>query len=229
MGSPLRGSSDALHEIAGEVLGAGAAAPNPRNVDGGAPAGANKLDQGGGKADQQQASPFTQKCEMCGGRFGHPVTFHMRSQHPGCGGPAWGMGYNSSGHYYGGWVGSCGDGGTDMSTYYLMCVRCRDMYINQAAPGGGGGGGEALKEEGEGASKLDRRGLAQAKKKVSRQHPAYSKTGASQQAVLTPTGPGACGGSNGSSHSVMNNNAMFLLELASAWSSTIRQPSSQQV
>ena len=104
-----------------------------------------------------------------------------------------------------------------MSTYYLMCVRCRDMYINQAAPGG-----EALKEEVEGASKLDRRGMAQAKKKVSRQHPAYSKTGASQQAVLTPSGPGACGGSNGSSHSVMNNNAMFLLELASAWSSTTR-------
>ena len=104
------------------------------------------------------------------------------------------------------------------------------MYINQAAPGGGGGGGgEALKEGGEGASKLDRRGLAQVKKKVSRQHPAYSKTGASQQAVQTPSGPGACGGSNGSSHSVMNNNAMFLLELASAWSSAIRQPSSQQV
>ena len=37
-------------------------------------------------------------------------------------------------------MGNCGDGGTDMSTYYLICVRCRDMYMencNQSAKASG--------------------------------------------------------------------------------------------
>jgi hypothetical protein len=78
-----------------------------------------------------------------------PVTFHMRAVHPGfafilfyifgyiiftqkislgCGGPANGLGYNSGGHYCGGWAGNCGDGGNGVSSWYLMCEVCREVY-----------------------------------------------------------------------------------------------------
>lgn len=50
-------------------------------------------------------------CELCGDGFPHPVTYHMRQAHPGCGQHAAGKGYNSGGNYCLGWAGNCGDGG----------------------------------------------------------------------------------------------------------------------
>ena len=70
-------------------------------------------------------------CELCGGMFSHPVTYHMRETHPGCGRHAGGQGYNSGGNFCGGWAGNCGDGGVGGSTWYLMCDRCRDKYLRE--------------------------------------------------------------------------------------------------
>ncbi|XP_033631426.1 E3 ubiquitin-protein ligase MYCBP2-like isoform X2 [Asterias rubens] len=70
-------------------------------------------------------------CDLCHGVFPHPVTYHMRQSHPGCGRHAGGQGYNSSGHYCGGWAGNCGDGGVGGSSWYLMCERCREKYIRE--------------------------------------------------------------------------------------------------
>ena len=42
---------------------------------------------------------FHQLCEMCGHYFQHPVTYHMRVAHPGCGGHSGRKGYNSGGNY----------------------------------------------------------------------------------------------------------------------------------
>ncbi|XP_059170813.1 E3 ubiquitin-protein ligase MYCBP2-like isoform X4 [Physella acuta] len=68
-------------------------------------------------------------CELCQGMFPHPVTYHMRQAHPGCGKHASGKGYNSSGMFGGGWAGNCGEGGIGECSWYLMCERCRDKYI----------------------------------------------------------------------------------------------------
>ena len=38
----------------------------------------------------------------------------------GCGRYAGGQGYNSIGHFCGGWAGNCGDGGIGGSTWYLV-------------------------------------------------------------------------------------------------------------
>ena len=40
-------------------------------------------------------------CELCNLVFPHPVTYHMRQAHPGCGKPAGGQGYNSGGNFCG--------------------------------------------------------------------------------------------------------------------------------
>lgn len=69
-------------------------------------------------------------CELCGETFPHPVTYHMRSAHPGCGAHAGGKGYNSSGNYCVGWAGNCGEGGVAGSSWYLVCDTCRDKYLN---------------------------------------------------------------------------------------------------
>uniref|UniRef100_A0A8D8RF51 RCR-type E3 ubiquitin transferase n=1 Tax=Cacopsylla melanoneura TaxID=428564 RepID=A0A8D8RF51_9HEMI len=68
-------------------------------------------------------------CELCGDNFPHPVTYHMRQTHPGCGSHAGGKGYNSGGSYCVGWAGQCGDGGAGGSSWYLICDSCRDKYI----------------------------------------------------------------------------------------------------
>ena len=68
-------------------------------------------------------------CELCGGTFPHPVTYHMRQAHPGCGRHAGGQGYNSGGNFCGGWAGNCGDGGIGGSSWYLICDRCREKYL----------------------------------------------------------------------------------------------------
>ncbi|XP_041440248.1 E3 ubiquitin-protein ligase MYCBP2 isoform X6 [Xenopus laevis] len=68
-------------------------------------------------------------CELCGESHPYPVTYHMRQAHPGCGRYAGGKGYNSIGHFCGGWAGNCGDGGIGGSTWYLVCERCREKYL----------------------------------------------------------------------------------------------------
>ena len=70
-------------------------------------------------------------CELCASEFSHPVTYHMRLAHPGCGRPAGGHGYNSGGSFCGGWAGSCGEGGFGGSTWYLMCDACRTHYLHE--------------------------------------------------------------------------------------------------
>lgn len=71
-------------------------------------------------------------CELCGLLCSHPVTYHMRQAHPGCGDHAGGKGYNSAGLFCGGWAGNCGDGGVASSSWYLVCDRCREKFLHQA-------------------------------------------------------------------------------------------------
>ena len=118
-------------------------------------------------------------CELCGGMYPHPITYHMRQTHPGCGRHAGGQGYNSGGNYCGGWAGNCGDGGIGGSTWYLMCARCREKFLREKR--------QALKDKSK-----------KAKKKAT-----SGKTPQSVTSILEP-------------HLVMKNNAMFLLDLASA-------------
>uniref|UniRef100_T1JCF5 RCR-type E3 ubiquitin transferase n=1 Tax=Strigamia maritima TaxID=126957 RepID=T1JCF5_STRMM len=68
-------------------------------------------------------------CELCGCFSPHPVTYHMKQAHPGCGGHAGGKGYNSGGNFCGGWAGNCGDGGVGDSSWYLICDKCRERYL----------------------------------------------------------------------------------------------------
>lgn len=68
-------------------------------------------------------------CELCGLIYPHPVTYHMKLMHPGCGWHAGGNGYNSGGNYCVGWAGNCGDGGGGGSSWYLLCDTCRDKYL----------------------------------------------------------------------------------------------------
>lgn len=70
-------------------------------------------------------------CELCDGTFAVPVTAHMRQAHPGCQKPALGLGYNPEGQYCGGWVGNCGEGGIQDSSWYLLCEYCRHRYLKQ--------------------------------------------------------------------------------------------------
>ncbi|XP_064481849.1 E3 ubiquitin-protein ligase MYCBP2-like [Ornithodoros turicata] len=70
-------------------------------------------------------------CELCGTLCPHPVTYHMRQAHPGCGDHAGGKGYNSAGLFCGGWAGNCGDGGVASSSWYLVCDRCREKFLRQ--------------------------------------------------------------------------------------------------
>ena len=64
-------------------------------------------------------------CELCKDSFPNPVTYHMKTAHPGCGRDAGGYGYDKTGVYRGGWRGDCGDGGSGICTWYLMCKECR--------------------------------------------------------------------------------------------------------
>lgn len=131
-------------------------------------------------------------CELCGGTYPHPVTYHMRQAHPGCGGHAGGKGYNSSGNFCVGWAGHCGDGGVGGSSWYLVCDTCRDKYI------------QAKKDEN---FPTKERKKSSGKKKSAIIHPGNN---ASQ--MLSPS---FCHNSS-DSHLIMRANAMFLLDLASA-------------
>ena len=69
-------------------------------------------------------------CELCNGSFPNPVTYHMKAAHPGCGRGCGASGYRSTGDYCtSGWMGDCGDGGSGLSTWYLMCKVCRAKYL----------------------------------------------------------------------------------------------------
>lgn len=119
-------------------------------------------------------------CELCNGMFPHPVTYHMRQAHPGCGRHAGGKGYNSGGNFCDGWAGNCGEGGVGGSSWYLICDLCREKY---------------LKEKRHAQKEKDKVKKMKKKNTISR-----------QQNVMLPL----------ETHIVLKNNAMFLLDLASA-------------
>lgn len=74
-------------------------------------------------------------CELCGDCFPHPVTYHMRQVHPGCGHHAGSKGYNSGGNYCLGWAGNCGEGGVRT----LLCLSSisfdTSIIFQRAVPG----------------------------------------------------------------------------------------------
>ncbi|XP_047115899.1 E3 ubiquitin-protein ligase highwire-like [Schistocerca piceifrons] len=138
-------------------------------------------------------------CELCGNTYPHPVTYHMRQAHPGCGGPAGGMGYNSGGNFCMGWAGNCGDGGVGGSSWYLVCDTCRDKYLR---------------------SRKQSKDRSSSKKGcLGRRKPVPSTSAPSR--LTSPAG--SSGGSMQETHVIMKNNAMFLLELASAGGTGLQQ------
>ena len=68
-------------------------------------------------------------CDICKETHPNPVTYHMKTAHPGCGKDAGGYGYDKTGAYRPGWQGDCGDGGSGTSTWYLMCKECRVRHL----------------------------------------------------------------------------------------------------
>ncbi|XP_026474963.1 E3 ubiquitin-protein ligase highwire-like [Ctenocephalides felis] len=150
-------------------------------------------------------------CELCPPKSeallapGMSITRHMRAEHPGCTRPADGRGYNSAGHYCRGWAGNCGDGGTEGSSWYLLCDSCRERYLYIAS----------LPES---TSNTNASGTDML-------HPAYkTRTTDNNSADLQMAdrklyarhalSPVVCSGTE--LHEMIKQNAMFLLELASA-------------
>lgn len=41
-----------------------------------------------------------------------------------------GKGYNSVGTHCEGWAGNCGEGGKGASSWYLLCDKCREKYMD---------------------------------------------------------------------------------------------------
>ena len=155
-----------------------------------------------GKKSKEQSDRICQICDICGGYFEHPVTYHMRSCHPGCGGHAGGKGYNSGGQYCGGWAGNCGDGGLGGSSWYLICEACKEKHSKE----NGAKVGKlkpfvdialAGKNESEKGSKSGLAGLP-----LSAMVASFSRAAASSPAGQLDT------------HMVMKANSMFLLDLA---------------
>ena len=166
-------------EAAGIIFGRAGAGGG---ADGGAGSGVAVAGGGGGAGGANGERETL--CELCESTFPHPVTYHMRQTHPGCGRHAGGQGYNSGGNFCGGWAGNCGDGGIGGSTWYLMCDRCREKYLRDKRQA-------SYKEKSKKSKKKSVSGLKGA------------ATSASCVQILEP-------------HIVMKNNAMFLLDLASA-------------
>jgi E3 ubiquitin-protein ligase MYCBP2 len=169
----------------------------PQQQNSGNPVIERPRDGGGGiKESQQQLGGGVCDnwlCDICGGYFEPPVTYHMRAAHPGCGAHAGGKGYNSGGQYCGGWAGNCGDGGIGGSSWYLICERCKERHRRKykAATARSGGGGE---------------GPPQRFNPVSLSAMLASFSYAS---ATSPVGPLDY-------HVVMKANSMFLLDLASS-------------
>ncbi|GAB6023050.1 hypothetical protein CHUAL_007142 [Chamberlinius hualienensis] len=125
-------------------------------------------------------------CELCGIIYPHPVTYHMKDAHPGCGNHSGGKGYNSGGNFCGGWAGNCGDGGVGGSSWYLVCDRCREKYLKQK-----------------------RQMLLKNKTKKVKKKSGASAPQNNSKLVTAPLPPME-------THLVMKQNATFMLELASA-------------
>ncbi|KAJ8867991.1 hypothetical protein PR048_031800 [Dryococelus australis] len=140
-------------------------------------------------------------CELCGNMYPQPVTYHMRQAHPGCGGHAGGKGYNSGGNFCVGWAGNCGDGGVGGSSWYLVCDSCRAKYLRCRIHNKDKSGGR--------------------KNGVSRRKAGVLSSNCSSK-MQSPTASSAAR----ETHIIMKNNAMFLLELASAAGSGL--PTNQQ-
>lgn len=132
-------------------------------------------------------------CELCGGVYPHPITYHMRHAHPGCGGLAGGKGYNSSGNFCVGWAGHCGDGGIGGNSCYIICDTCREKYIR-------------LKKEGPMTNKDKKKGSG--KKKAAIVTPISNAV-----PIISPVFGNNC---PVDTHLIMKENAMFLLDLASS-------------
>ena len=133
-------------------------------------------------------------CELCGGVFPVPVTQHMRQAHPGCQKPALGLGYNPDGHYCGGWVGNCGEGGMQGSSWYLLCEDCRHRYLQQRRQGG------------EVSHVRDDKGKRQ-RRRVSLPSIPTQRTSGSTPIIAS---------AQVDTHLTLKENAMFLLQLASS-------------
>lgn len=80
------------------------------------------------KRTQKKDADKSNYCELCDLLLPIPVTYHMRSVHPGCGKSSKGKGYNSVGTYCNGWAGNCGEGGKGATSWYLLCEQCRANY-----------------------------------------------------------------------------------------------------
>ena len=140
----------------------------------------------------------------------------MRTAHPGCGRPAGGRGYNSGGNYCGGWAGNCGDGGVGGSSWYLICEKCRETHqkqsvsaVDPACP--------ADKAAADPNSRL--RLNTNVQKSLSAMVKLRKRSTAS---LMMPPSAKMISPSGGqlSSHRIMHNNAMFLLDLASSASNS---------
>ena len=136
-------------------------------------------------------------CDICGGYFEPPVTYHMKMVHPGCGSHAGGKGYNSSGQYCGGWAGNCGDGGGGGSSWYLICEKCREKH-RKKGPG---------KQDGN--QKNYYPGEMKEKDKISLVPLPTMLASFSYATASSPIGPLDC-------HMVMKENSLFLLNLSSS-------------
>ena len=68
-------------------------------------------------------------CDLCGEVVLTRISTHMRENHPGCREKTDNKGYNSKGYYTNGWSGVCGEGGTENYSWYLLCSKCRKMYM----------------------------------------------------------------------------------------------------
>ena len=144
------------------------------------------------RSAQNNVGGIYQMCDICGGYFEHPVTYHMKMCHPGCGGPACGKGYNSGGQYCGGWAGNCGDGGVGGSSWYLICEVCKDKHSK------GHSKGNKIKRPADNAKP------ATYVMPITSMMASFSKATAS-----SPVGQMDC-------HMIMKANSMFLLNLASS-------------
>ena len=164
----------------------------------------------GNNKDQSEArihpglSGIYQMCEICGGYFEHPVTYHMRMSHPGCGGHAEGKGYNSGGQYCGGWAGNCGDGGVGGSSWYLICKACKDKHSKSHSKSGKSK--PSLPE----VPLIQRKLSDQLSNKAQFSMPITSMMASFTKATASsPVGQMEC-------HMIMKSNSIFLLDLASS-------------
>ncbi len=178
---------------------------------------------------------FYQLCDICGHHFQHPVTYHIRLAHPGCGKPADGKGYNSGGNYCGGWAGNCGDGGVGGSSWYLLCEKCRSEHIKGARPqpqvaAGAGAGAAAISDAKTSQKDLDIVSKYVSGKISSAMAAAFQSKQLRRKSTMPMPAASKLSSPTGTlnSHIIMNNNAMFLLDLASASNSNLVPPTTRQ-